>query len=59
MLVLQIETLFDFLLYIESVVAFLMLLLTIMQLFIDGLHFVLMTTALLSHVAIVVTSNLL
>jgi hypothetical protein len=51
--------LFYFLLYTKSIVVLLMLLLTIVQLFVDGLHSIIVTITLLSHVVVVLTSNLL
>jgi hypothetical protein len=56
---LQIEELLDFLLYTKCVVTCMMPLLITVQLFVDGLHYVLMTATMLSHVIVVVTSNLL
>jgi hypothetical protein len=55
----QIGALSDFLLYTKSIIAFLMPLLIIVQLFVDALHSNLMPATLLSHVVVVVTSNLL
>ncbi len=46
-------------LYTKSVVTLLMFLLITMQLFIDELHFIFVAATLLSHVAVVVISNLL
>jgi hypothetical protein len=57
--ILHIEALFESLLYTKSVVALLMPLLIIMQLFIVGLLFVLVIVILLSLVAIVITTNLI
>jgi hypothetical protein len=59
LLILHIEALFDSMLYIESIVALLMPLFTIVQLFIDKLLYVLMITILLSLVAMIVTTNLM
>jgi hypothetical protein len=54
--VFQIEALFDFLLYTKSNVVLLMPLLITMQLFVDGLHSVLVIIILLSHLAATITS---
>jgi hypothetical protein len=59
LLILQIEALLDSLFYTKSVVALLMPLLTIVQLFIDGLLSILVIATLLSFVAIVVISDMM
>jgi len=59
MLIFQIEALFDSLLHIQPIVVFLMPLLTIELLFVDGLLYVLMIATLLSLVVIIVTTDLM
>ncbi len=57
--ILQIEPMSNFLLYAKSIVAFLVLLLTHVQLFNDVLLFIHVTTTLMSLMAIMVTTNLM
>jgi hypothetical protein len=59
MLIFQIEALSDSLLHIQPIVVFLMPLLTIELLFVDGLLYVLMIATLLSLVVIIVTTDLM
>jgi uncharacterized MnhB-related membrane protein len=59
LLILHIETFFDFLLYTWYIVALLMHLLTIVQLFVDKLLSTFVTTTLLSLVVVVVTPDLM
>jgi uncharacterized MnhB-related membrane protein len=55
----QIDPMFDFLLYAKSIVVFLMLLLTLVQLFNDMLLFTLVTTTLMSLVATTMITDLM
>jgi hypothetical protein len=57
--VFHIEPIFDYLLYVESIVTRLVLLLTIVQLFDDILLFVCVIITLMSLVAVVVITNLM
>jgi uncharacterized MnhB-related membrane protein len=59
MCVLKFKLTFNSLLYTKYVVAILMLLLTIVQLFVDGLFTILVTATLFSLVIVVVTSDLM
>jgi hypothetical protein len=59
MLIFQIEALSDSLLHIQPIVVFLMPLLTIELLFVDGLLYVFMIATLLSLVVIIVTKDLM
>jgi hypothetical protein len=57
--IIQIDPMFDFLLYAKSIVVFLMLLLTLVQLFNDMLLFTLVTTTLMSLVATTMITDLM
>jgi len=59
MSILQIEALSDSLLYAKSIVTITMPLLTIVQLFINGLLFALVITIMLSLVAVVIIVDLM
>jgi len=59
MCVFKFKLTFNSLLYTKYVVAILMLLLTIVQLFVDGLFTILVTATLFSLVIVVVTSDLM